>query len=174
MRASLWPDATFECHLRELENAPVSTMSTATLVAEREERALVGFLEVGLRSHADGCDPAQPVGFIEGWFVEETFRKRGIGGALVRAAEEWARAQGCLEMASETWIDHEESERAHRALGFEIVDRCVISEKRSDVLQTGHLSTVFKHKETGRGVGNSDMIVAMDLVHLAGEGATHS
>jgi aminoglycoside 6'-N-acetyltransferase I len=125
MRASLWPDATFERHLRELENGPVSTMPTATLVAESEERVLAGFLEVGLRSHADGCDPAQPVGFIEGWFVEEAFRKRGIGGALVRAAEEWARAQGCVEMASDTWIDHEESERAHRALGFEVVDRCV-------------------------------------------------
>ena len=41
------------------------------------------------------------------------------------AAEEWARAHGCLEMASDTWIDNEESQRAHEALGFEVVDRCV-------------------------------------------------
>lgn len=65
---------------------------------------MTGFLEVGLRSHADGCDPAQPVGFVEGWFVEEACRNRGIGRALMRAAEDWARGQGCVEMASDTRI----------------------------------------------------------------------
>ena len=37
----------------------------------------------------------------------------------------WARLKGCREMASDTWIDHEGSQRAHEALGFEVVDRCV-------------------------------------------------
>jgi aminoglycoside 6'-N-acetyltransferase I len=80
---------------------------------------------VALRSHADGCDIEQPVGFIEGWFVHEASRNRGVGRALMHSAEEWARSQGCLEMASDTWIDHEDSQRAHQALGFEVVDRCV-------------------------------------------------
>jgi aminoglycoside 6'-N-acetyltransferase I len=44
---------------------------------------------------------------------------------LMRAAENWARDQGCKEMASDTWIDHASSQKAHKALGFEIVDRCV-------------------------------------------------
>ena len=65
------------------------------------------------------------VGFIEGWFVYEASRQQGIGRALMRSAEEWARKQGCLEIASDTWIDHEDSQRAHQALGFEVVDRCV-------------------------------------------------
>jgi aminoglycoside 6'-N-acetyltransferase I len=86
---------------------------------------MTGFLEVGLRSHADGCDTAQPVGFVEGWFVHEAFRDRGIGKELMRTAEDWARRQGCLEMASDTWIDDERSLRSHQALGFEVVDRCV-------------------------------------------------
>jgi aminoglycoside 6'-N-acetyltransferase I len=33
-------------------------------------------------------------------------------------------------MASDTWIDREESQRAHEALGFEVVDRCVNYFKR--------------------------------------------
>jgi aminoglycoside 6'-N-acetyltransferase I len=65
------------------------------------------------------------VGFVEGWFVREPFRNRGVGRELMRAAEQLARARGCREMASDTWIDHEGSQRAHEALGFEIVDRCV-------------------------------------------------
>jgi aminoglycoside 6'-N-acetyltransferase I len=43
----------------------------------------------------------------------------------MQAGEEWARSHGCHEVASDTWIDHESSQRAHEALGFEVVDRCV-------------------------------------------------
>ena len=41
------------------------------------------------------------------------------------AAEEWARGHGCLEMASDALIDNDPSLKAHEALGFEVVDRCV-------------------------------------------------
>ena len=125
MRASLWPETSFEEHLRELKSVPAGTMPTATFVASGEEGILIGFVDVGLRSHADGCDPSHPVGFVEGWFVEQAYRHRGVGGCLMRAAEDWARRSACVEMASDTWIDHEESQLAHQALGFEIVDRCI-------------------------------------------------
>ena len=129
MRGLLWPDASLREHLAELEagltNPGQLGFPAVVLVAEDEHGTLTGFLEVGLRSHADGCDPARPVGFIEGWFVVEEDRKKGIGGALMRAAEEWARAQGCREMASDALIDNPGSEHAHTALGFEVVDRCV-------------------------------------------------
>jgi aminoglycoside 6'-N-acetyltransferase I len=101
------------------------TLPGAILVSYDGDGALTGFIEVGLRSHADGCDTAVPVGFVEGWFVYEPFRERGIGRELIRAAEQWARMQGCVEMASDTWIDDERSQRAHEALGYEVVDRCV-------------------------------------------------
>jgi aminoglycoside 6'-N-acetyltransferase I len=109
----------------KLAGQPRTTLPLACFVAESPVGTLVGFVEAGLRSHADGCDPAQPVGFIEGWYVAPEFRRRGIGRRLVATAEDWARAQGCLEMASDTWIDHDFSQRAHAALGYEVVDRCV-------------------------------------------------
>lgn len=40
-------------------------------------------IEVGLRSHADGCDTRQPVGFLGGWYVEPTHRGNGVGRALM-------------------------------------------------------------------------------------------
>jgi aminoglycoside 6'-N-acetyltransferase I len=129
MRTLLWPGTSFEEHLKEtgeaLSNRMIGTLPAMILVSPNEDGTLIGFLEVGVRSHADGCNPARPVGFVEGWFVHENFRNRGVGRELMRAAEDWARAQGCLEMASDTWIDHEGSQRAHEALGFEVVDRCV-------------------------------------------------
>jgi aminoglycoside 6'-N-acetyltransferase I len=129
MRELLWPEASLEDHGKELDSILRSrmygTLPMAVLVSQDESGALTGFIEVGLRSHADGCDPARPVSFVEGWFVREASRKQGIGSALMRSAEAWARNQGCVEMASDTWIDDEISLRSHQALGFEVVDRCV-------------------------------------------------
>ena len=87
-------------------------------------------MEVDLRSHADGCNPLQPVGYIEGWYVAEDHRHRGVGRKLVAAAENWARSHGSVEMASDAIIDNEMSQRAHEALGYEVVDRCVHYRKR--------------------------------------------
>ena len=125
----LWPESSTEDHRKELEpilrSGMCGTLPISILVSVDESGALTGFIQAGLRSHADGCDTARPVGFVEGWFVHEAFRKQGIGRSLMRSAEDWAREQGCLEMASDTWIDDEMSIDAHQALGFEVVDRCV-------------------------------------------------
>jgi aminoglycoside 6'-N-acetyltransferase I len=116
-------------HLQEvdvfLRNGTSGNLPAAILVAHDEKDALLGFLEVGLRSHADGCDPAWPVGFVEGWFVGEKFRNQGVGRELMRSAEDWARAHGAREMASDALINNDRSQRAHAALGFEVVDRCM-------------------------------------------------
>ena len=129
MRELLWPDASLEEHRKEIEailrSGQYGTLPMAILISHDDEGAPTGFIEVGLRSHADGCDTAHPVGFLEGWFVHEAFRRQGIGAALVRAAEDWARRQGCHEIASDTWIDDQMSIDAHQALGFEVVDSCV-------------------------------------------------
>jgi aminoglycoside 6'-N-acetyltransferase I len=129
MREALWPSTSVEEHARELtqifEGEPVVTLPLIILVAEASDRILAGFLEVDLRSHADGCNPSRPVGYIEGWYVAESHRHKGIGRKLVAAAEDWARSQGCVEMASDTWVDNEVSQRVHEVLGYEVVDRCV-------------------------------------------------
>lgn len=94
------------------------------LLAEDGVRNVVGFAEVTLRPLAEGCS-SHPVGYLEGWYVVPGARRRGVGGALVRAAEQWARARGCSEMASDTLLDNQVGERSHRALGFEEVHRTI-------------------------------------------------
>jgi aminoglycoside 6'-N-acetyltransferase I len=128
LRAMLWPETSAAEHRRQLElgfTAAAAPLPTAIFVAECENETLVGFLETGLRSHADGCDPSRAVGFIEGWYVREGYRRQGIGKALVIAAEKWARGEGCREMASDALIANHSSQKAHEALGYAIVDRCV-------------------------------------------------
>jgi len=100
-------------------------MPLSVFVAVETDGTLVGFVEVDLRSHADGCNPSKPAGYIEGWFVAEQHRQRGVGRKLLAKAEEWARLHNCVEIASDATIDNERSQRAHEALGYQVVDRCV-------------------------------------------------
>jgi aminoglycoside 6'-N-acetyltransferase I len=120
---ALWPDGSIDDHAEHAATLD-STLPLVVFVAVHGD-AIVGFIEVGLRSHADGCDTSRAVGFIEGWYVEPRVQRRAIGRALMAAAEAWSRDQGARELASDTWLDNDGSQRAHEALGFEVVDRCV-------------------------------------------------
>jgi aminoglycoside 6'-N-acetyltransferase I len=68
MRHALWPESSVEQHEEELvpilEGKPPGIMPLVYFVAE-EDGAVIGFVEVGLRSTADGCDWARAVGYIE-------------------------------------------------------------------------------------------------------------
>lgn len=123
MLVALWPDGTTRDHGRlvqsVLDGKPRSILPLTFLVAERNG-VLAGFVEVGLRSHANGCDPVRAVGFIEGWYVLPRLRRQGIGRWLFVAAEDWCREHGCREIASDTWADHTLSVKAHRALGYDV------------------------------------------------------
>ena len=131
---SLWPSGSTEEHGREVrslvDGTARLTLPIAVLVADADSDGVVGFVEVDLRSHADGCDPAQPVGYVEGWYVVAEYRRSGVGAKLIAAAEEWARGFGCVEMGSDAVIDNVVSQSAHAALGYEVVDRCVHFKKR--------------------------------------------
>lgn len=131
MCAALWPRSSAEEHAKELrlilggKASLVVTMPLSVFVAVEPDGTLLGFVEVDLRSHADGCNPSKPVGYIEGWYVAEQHRKQGVGRKLLAKAEEWARHHKCAEIASDATIANERSQRAHEALGYQIVDRCV-------------------------------------------------
>lgn len=120
MRNALWPNHTAD-ELRDdaermLAGDPTPFLKIAVFVAE-DEQGLCGFLEASLRGNAEGCSTS-PVGYIEGWYVAPDLRGEGVGKALVIAAEDWARAQGCSEIGSDAHADNEPSRRAHRALGY--------------------------------------------------------
>jgi aminoglycoside 6'-N-acetyltransferase I len=119
----LWPYSDPHELLAEVESM-LSEPLTPVFVVVRSDGSLGGFLEAGLRKYADGCR-SSPVGYIEGWYVDEDLRRQSVGARLVRAAEEWAREQGCSEMASDTWLDNEPSISAHLSLGYEECERLV-------------------------------------------------
>ena len=101
-----------------------ATLVQAVFVAERMAGGLAGFIEVGTRPYAEGCE-SSPVPYIEAWFVDPDVRRQRIGASLFVAAEDWARALGFTEIASDVQVDNEVSIAAHRQLGYEETERLI-------------------------------------------------
>jgi aminoglycoside 6'-N-acetyltransferase I len=130
MRKALWPECP-EGRLRAEMATILADESQAVFVAVRDCGGLGGFVEVSIHPHALGCE-TQHVGYLEGWWVDADLRRSGVGRELVTAAEEWARAKGCREMASDTDVGNDASISAHAALGYQQVGRVIPFTKRLD------------------------------------------
>ena len=126
LRARLWPSADAVMLASEaatfLGGNEIPTIA-AVFLAE-DEAVPLGFLELALRSFSDGCD-SMPVPHVEGWYVEPFARGRGVGRALMQAAEDWARQHGYRELGSDTEPWNEASLAAHARFGFEETERLV-------------------------------------------------
>lgn len=120
LRAALWPDGSVAEHAREtaafLDGRAREPL--AVLLAIDAGGRAVGLAELSIRPCAEGCRTDR-VAYLEGWYVEPDARRRGVGRALITAAENWARAQGCTEFASDAHAANRVSAEAHRAVGFE-------------------------------------------------------
>jgi aminoglycoside 6'-N-acetyltransferase I len=114
MRDALWPA---EDHGHEIDRYFGAEVREPLEVLVAFDEEAVGFVELSIRPYAEGCETDR-VAFVEGWYVEPDARGAGVGAALIRAAEEWARSQGCTEIASDTEVDNVSSAAAHLALGF--------------------------------------------------------
>ena len=128
MRITLWNDSTEE-EMRADVDVWRSDPENATFILDRGDGRLGGFIEMGKRKYAEGCETS-PVAYIEGWYVDEDLRGQGWGASLVRVGEDWARKQALTEIASDTWVDNETSIKAHLALGYTEEERLVAFRKK--------------------------------------------
>ncbi len=129
LRGALWHDGPISEHAPDLDAILAGELPAAVYVVERHDGCLGGFVEVGIRSIAEGC-ATSPVAYLEGWYLEPDLRGLGLGKALIQAAEDWARGRGLSEMGSDTWLDNDDGYRAHLALGYEEVERIICFRKR--------------------------------------------
>jgi GNAT superfamily N-acetyltransferase len=81
--------------------------SSRVFVAEDAAGNVIGWLHVAARTQLteDAC--AEILGLV----VDESARGAGVGADLIRAAEAWARAEGCTRIRVRS---RETRERAHR------------------------------------------------------------
>lgn len=127
MRIALWPEEASAESDAEMRAWDQQT-DARVFIAIRPDGSSCGFVEVGTRPYAEGCETS-PVGYVEGWYVDPDVRRQGYGRALLEAAEEWARSAGYTEMASDALLDNTVSHRAHERSGYDEVERLVAFRK---------------------------------------------
>ena len=95
-----------------------------------QDGAPVGFAQCQLRrDYVEGTETS-PVGYLEAIYVRTGFRRRGAATALLSACEDWARARGCVEFASDCELGNTDSAAFHLAAGFAEANRIVCFTKR--------------------------------------------
>ena len=124
----LWPDNEPEALSAELA-ALLERPDAALFLCEADGQA-VGYAQCQLRrDYVEGCETS-PVGYLEGVYVEAAHRREGVASALVGACQDWARAQGCREFASDCELDNTDSLRFHLGIGFEEAGRIICFTKK--------------------------------------------
>lgn len=124
----LWPDNDLEEFIQNMEQA-IRNPKSAIFLAFSEEEA-IGFAQCQLRhDYVEGTD-SSPVGYLEGLFVVEHYRERGIAKELVQACEQWAKTEGCTEFASDCELSNTASLHVHLKLGFTEANRIICFTKK--------------------------------------------
>ena len=111
----------------EARFAPMENSSMyALFVAEDAASDLVGWISTYLfRSMAMDCFAE-----ISGLVVDENNRSRGVGKLLLKAGEDWARAQGCSRLSVRSNVSRERAHRFYARNGFEQVKTQVCLSKK--------------------------------------------
>ena len=123
----LWKDHNLDEMAGEFE-AFLKDEDIALFLAVEEEA--VGFAQCQLRrDYVEGTETS-PVGYLEGIFVEETYRSRGCARALLAACEVWAKEKGCSEFASDCELGNDTSLAFHLSVGFEEANRIICFTKK--------------------------------------------
>lgn len=95
-----------------------------------ENNIPVGFAQCQLRyDYVEGTQTT-PVGYLEGIYIKQDYRKKGIAKELLAECEAWAKSNGCQEFASDCEIDNVDSFQFHKAVNFTEANRIICFTKK--------------------------------------------
>lgn len=124
----LWPDHDYAELAIEL--CEIASQKDAAFFLAYDCEQAVGFAQCQLRrDYVEGTD-SSPVGYLEGIFVEDTYRNRGIATKLLSSCEIWAKSKGCTEFASDCELGNASSLAFHLNVGFTEANRIICFVKK--------------------------------------------
>lgn len=119
----LWPDHD-PAQMQE-EFLQLVSHEEAALFLAYAESTPVGFAQCQLRHDYVEGTGSSPVGYLEGIFVSEEYRRMGYARVLLSACEVWAKSRGCREFASDCELTNEDSLGFHLKTGFAEANRII-------------------------------------------------
>lgn len=112
------------------EFSEILSRDDAQIFLKYENDTPVGFAQCQLRhDYVEGTETT-PVGYLEGIFIMDGYRKMGYAKELLTACEIWAKNNGCKEFASDCEIDNDNSFQFHKAMNFTEVNRIICFTKK--------------------------------------------
>ena len=123
LRSALWPEVSGAEQLSGMVDAVAR--GHYVRLAMTASGSAIGLVEASKRVDFVNGTSSSPVAFLEGLYVVPASRRQGVARALVQSVVEWALAEGCCELASDSLLDNSGAHAAHRALGFEESERVV-------------------------------------------------
>lgn len=124
----LWPSHTME-ELKAEIHSLLARQDALVLLAFCEGTA-VGYAQCQLRRDYVEGTSSSPVGYLEGVFVREEYRGKGIARRLLDSCEGWAKQCGCQEFASDCELENVQSLNFHLHCGFSEANRIICFQKR--------------------------------------------
>ncbi|GAP96611.1 aminoglycoside 6'-N-acetyltransferase [Leptolyngbya sp. NIES-2104] len=117
----------------DYSSAEMEVSLTDILHSDREQGVLVrddrgcaiAFMNLSLRSDYVPDATKSPVAYVEGLYVKAEYRNQEVGRTLIQYAEQWAREQGCIELALDALLDNPASHEFYAKVGFREVERVV-------------------------------------------------
>lgn len=128
LACQLWPDNAVE--EMQADFAEIIAKPDAAFFLAYAGDAAVGFAQCQLRyDYVEGTE-SSPVGYLEGIYVAEGYRKQGVARELLTACESWAKTKGCTEFASDCELSNVQSLKFHLNVGFEEANRIICFTKK--------------------------------------------
>ncbi|MGD1855010.1 MAG: aminoglycoside 6'-N-acetyltransferase [Leptolyngbyaceae cyanobacterium] len=123
----LWPPED-DSDREDMRNTLIESLNTehqTGWVVRHTSGDAIAFMNLSLRRDYVPGATQSPVAFVEGIYVRAPYRHQKVGTALMQWAEQWARQQGCVELASDALIENQDSYQFHTNVGFEEIERVV-------------------------------------------------
>lgn len=123
MRKALYTILDNEDYEQEMQQISDSNEYFSYFVIDNSNQIL-GLVELSSRNIVDGC-LSSPVAYLEGLYLKEEYRGRGIGKKVIRMILKWCKERGFSELATDTELTNVKAQNFYKTVGFEETDRVV-------------------------------------------------
>lgn len=123
----LWPSLTLEEADEEIKDSILSENKAAFTHIYKGQHVAIALCSLRY-DYVEGCETS-PVGYLEGIYVDEKHRNKGIAKSLCIECEEWAKEQGASEFASDCELTNTDSLNFHLNIGFSEENRIICFKK---------------------------------------------
>lgn len=123
LAVKLYADSSYNSLQKEFQQILLNDEKAVFLYNVAEKT--IGFAYCSLRYDYVEGSSSSPVGYLEGIYIDEKYRKKGYAKELVKECEKWSINNNCSEFASDCQLDNIDSKLFHEKTGFKIAGEII-------------------------------------------------